>query len=304
VVKADRIVVGTAQWGMPYGIANRTGVPGLPAVRRILARAADAGITTLDTARAYGQSESVLGSVVGEDRRFAIVTKVAPLGMAAAGEIAGAEAVRRAIDQSLAALRRSRLDAVLLHDPGDRLAAGGAAWRVLGDLRQAGVIGFLGISARNPTEALEALEAPDVDVVQVAMSLLDARLTRAGFVDRARAAGKRVFVRSVFLQGVAHLSPQDLPPYLDPLRPVLAAIARWARPRQMTVADACLLYMRDTCVLPLVLGMESDAQLEANLHTWARSALDPMDLADLAALVPDLPDAVVDPSMWPPLAQR
>jgi aryl-alcohol dehydrogenase-like predicted oxidoreductase len=300
VVKTDRIVVGTAQWGMPYGIANRTGIPGSSAVAGMLARAGDAGITTLDTARAYGQSESVLGALVGEDRRFAIVTKVPPLGMAGAGEIAGAEAVRRAIDQSLAALRRSRLDAVLLHDPGDRLAAGGAAWRVLGDLRRAGVIGSLGISARNPAEALEAIDTQDVDVVQVAMSLLDARLMRAGFVDRARAAGKKVFVRSVFLQGVAHLSPQDVPTSLNPLRPVLAAIACWARPRQMTVAEACLLYMRDTCALPLVLGMESEAQLEANLGTWARAALDPSDLADLAALVPDLPDAVVDPSKWPP----
>ncbi len=304
MVTAERIVVGTAQWGMPYGIANRTGIPGLPAVRRIVARAAEAGITTLDTARAYGQSESVVGAVVGEDHRFAIVTKVAPLGTAGADPIAGAEAVRRAIDQSLAALRRGRLEAVLLHDPGDRLAAGGAAWRVLGDLRRSGIIGSLGISARNPAEAIEALDTQDVDVVQVAMSLVDARLTRAGFVDRARAAGKRVFVRSVFLQGVAHLSPQDLPPYLEPLRPVLAAIARWARPRQMTVAEAFLLYMRDTCALPIVVGMESEAQLEANLQTWARAALDPSDLADLAAIVPDLPDAVVDPSKWPPLAHR
>jgi aryl-alcohol dehydrogenase-like predicted oxidoreductase len=303
VVTADRIVVGTAQWGMPYGLANRTGIPGLSAVRGILARAADAGITTLDTARAYGQSESVLGALVGDDPRFAIVTKVPPLGVAGAAEIAGAQAVHRSIDQSLAALRRSRLDAVLLHDPSDRLAAGGAAWRVLRDLRRSGVIGSLGISARNPAEAIEALDTQDVDVVQVAMSLLDGRLMRAGFVDRARAAGKGVFVRSVFLQGVAHLSPRDLPFYLDPLRPVLAAIARWARPRQMTVADACLLYMRDTCALPIVVGMESEAQLDANLRTWARAVLDPTDLAELATLVPDLPDAVVDPSKWPPSAR-
>jgi aryl-alcohol dehydrogenase-like predicted oxidoreductase len=299
VVKGDRIVLGTAQWGLVYGIANRTGVPAPAAIARILARARDAGITTLDTARAYGQSEAILGELVGEDPGWTIVTKIPPLGLEGADAVAAADATRRAMDASLGALRRVRLDAVLLHDPGDRTVAAGAAWRVLCEGRASGVIGRLGISARNPAEAIRALDAEDVDVVQVAMSLFDSRLVRAHFVERARAAGKHVFIRSVFLQGVAHLSPDALAPHLEPLRPVLAAIARWAQPRHMTPAEACLLYVRDTCPLPVVLGMETEAQLEANIRTWARSELAPAELADLAAQVPDLPEAVVDPSKWP-----
>jgi hypothetical protein len=50
--------------------------------------------------------------------------------------------------------------------------------------------------------------------------------------------------------------------------------------------------------------MESDSQLEANIRAWSRAPLDPGEIADLEALVPELPDAVVDPSKWPRLAYR
>lgn len=304
VNQAERIVVGTAQWGGPYGIANRSGVPDRSEIARMLGRARAAGITTLDTARAYGESESVIGTLVGGDPGWSIVTKVPPLDLSDDSERVAIDAVRRAIDASLAALRRSRLDVVLLHDPGDRTRSHGGAWSALRELRRTGAIGALGISARSPSEALAGLEADGVEVVQVATSLLDSRLVRAGFVRTAEVAARRVFIRSAFLQGVAHLRPQDLPSYLSPARPALMAIGRWAHARAMTTADACLLYLRDVCTCPIVLGMESDSQLEANIRAWSRAPLDPGEIADLEALVPELPDAVVDPSKWPRLAYR
>jgi aryl-alcohol dehydrogenase-like predicted oxidoreductase len=304
VNQAERIVVGTAQWGGPYGIANRTGVPDRSEIARMLARARAAGITTLDTARAYGESESVIGTLVGGDPQWSIVTKVPPLGLADASETVAIDAARRAIDASLGALRRSRLDVVLLHDPDDRTRARGGAWSALRELRRVGAIGALGISARCPSEALAGLEADGVEVVQVATSLLDSRLVRADFVRMAEAAARRVFIRSAFLQGVAHVRPEDLPSFLRTARPLLTAIARWAHARAMTTAEACLLYLRDVCTCPIVLGMESDSQLEANIRAWARAPLDPGEIADLEALVPELPDAVVDPSKWPRLADR
>jgi aryl-alcohol dehydrogenase-like predicted oxidoreductase len=304
VNQAERVVLGTAQWGAPYGIANRTGVPDRSEVARMLSRARLSGITTLDTARAYGDSESVIGTLVGGDPAWSIVTKVPPLDLSDASEGAASDRARRAIDESLAALRRSRLDVVLLHDPGDRTRSRGGAWSALRALQRDGAIGALGISARSPAEAFAALEAEGVDVVQVATSLLDSRLVRADFVRTAEVANRRLFLRSAFLQGVAHLRPQDLPSHLSAARPVLAAIARWGHGREMTTADACLLYLRDVCTCPIVLGMESDSQLEANLRAWARPPLGRGAIAELEALVPELPDAVVDPSKWPRPARR
>ncbi len=71
-----------------------------------------------------------------------------------------------------------------------------------------------------------ALEEPDIEVLQVASSLLDLRLYRQGFFPRARELGRTIYVRSVFLQGVGHLAPETLPPALvdlvEPMRIIAA----------------------------------------------------------------------------------
>ena len=133
-----------------------------------------------------------------------------------------------------------------------------------------------------------------------AATRFDSRLARARFFDRAAACGKRVFVRSVFLQGVAHLGPHGLPPHLARLEPVLASISLRARASAMSTADAFLLYLRETLSAPLVIGMESDVQLEMNLRAWGLSCGDAAGLvAELAELVPELPESILDPSRWP-----
>jgi spore coat polysaccharide biosynthesis protein SpsF len=299
VVNASRLVLGTVQWGLPYGIANRGGVPSEATVARLLERAALSGVTGLDTARAYGESEAVLGRVAGGDARWQIVTKLPPLKLRGASPSVARDAVDHALDESLRALRRDRVAAVLLHDPSDRLAANGAVWRALLARRDGGATDAVGISARSPSEALEALDDESIAAIQVASSLLDPRLLRAGFFTRARAARKKVFVRSVFLQGAASLDPRALPPHLAKLEPALAAIARWGGPRGLSAPEVCLLYARDAFDASLVVGMESERQLDANLRTWALPPLGDATLAELAGAIPELPESVVDPSKWP-----
>ena len=75
--RVSRICIGTAQFGMSYGITNRHGQVGPAAVSSILARAAGVGIDTLDTAAAYGDCEAVLGRVGVAGWR--VVSKVPPL---------------------------------------------------------------------------------------------------------------------------------------------------------------------------------------------------------------------------------
>ena len=110
------LVVGSVQLGLPYGIANRTGKPARATALRLVKRAADAGVAVFDTARAYGDAEDRLGEAL-EGRSVRTITKLSPLSELppdASSEAARA-AVESSIEHSLAALRRSRLDCVLLH---------------------------------------------------------------------------------------------------------------------------------------------------------------------------------------------
>src|SRR5690606_18098685 len=112
---------GGVQWGMPYGIANRHGPPDDQELARLVARASAAGVRAVDTARAYGASEARIGALV--PAHWAVGTKlapdVAPEGASTAELRARAEA---SLAASRAALRRTRLDAVLLHRAAHRHA--------------------------------------------------------------------------------------------------------------------------------------------------------------------------------------
>jgi aryl-alcohol dehydrogenase-like predicted oxidoreductase len=59
----SRVALGTAQFGMRYGIANRSGQVSLQEVEAILERAQSAGVQVLDSAAAYGDCEKRLGEI-------------------------------------------------------------------------------------------------------------------------------------------------------------------------------------------------------------------------------------------------
>lgn len=275
------IALGSVQWGMPYGIANQSGPPTGDELPRLLKLAQDAGVRTIDTARAYGASESEIGRHIGDDPRWRVVTKTDPAVVDAAGLL---ESLRA----SEAALKRSPLDAVLLHRPVQKAGV----WAQLLRERDAGRVGMVGLSALTPAHAWAALDDPDVDIIQVAASLFDQRLARAGFFEAAR--GRVVFVRSIYLQGVAHLAPDALPAHLSELRGPLAAVRETGVPAwQLFLAYAGTL----PGAVPL-LGCERAAQLAENVAAWQDRGRHRETVERLAAEMPALPDRVVEPAIW------
>lgn len=297
------LALGTVQWGSDYGIANRTGRPDLHAVREMLTQARRAGVLHLDTARAYGDSEAVIGALTQGDPRWQIATKLAPDLQTPDCDAPSALArVGRSLCESRRALRRDRLDVVLLHRAEHRDACGGLLWRRLRRERAQQQIGALGISTRSPDEAFALLDDPEVEVLQVAASLFDQRLARAGFFEQARAKGKRVHVRSVFLQGVAHLAPDALPRHLRACRPALLQAARFARQAGLPVRHVFLAYARSLACERVVVGCERPEQLGEILADCRRAAPPANALQSLAASLPEIDPRVLDPSQWAALA--
>jgi aryl-alcohol dehydrogenase-like predicted oxidoreductase len=96
----ERLALGTAQFGLAYGLNNQAGQPTPAAVAEVLAAAHTAGLTLLDTAAAYGNSEARLGELVGDTTDFELITKI-PAGPPA-------QAAQH-LTESLARLRRQQV---------------------------------------------------------------------------------------------------------------------------------------------------------------------------------------------------
>jgi len=292
---APTLALGTAQWGRAYGISNRSGPPSREQLTRMLKAAESNGVATLDTARAYG-SEEVIGELLGGDKRWRIVTKLAPDLLD--GNPPEPEVRRRteaSLAASLSALRVERLEALLVHRARHRDHP--PLWDVLRGWKDSGRISAIGVSAESPSLALQYLEDPEVDVLQVASSLFDQRLSREGFFERARGLGKEVFVRSVFLQGAPFLPEAELadrlPGLLEPVREVRRHLLGSTRSLQ----EILLVYARDHFRASLVIGAETPEQLGEILSAWRSSPLEG-PLEELTQRGWDLPDEVLDPSRW------
>ena len=297
-----QIALGTVQWGVPYGIGNTAGPPSNAELSRMLRAAIDLGINVLDTARAYGEAESRIGttlSTLDSSDAFRIVTKVSPqvFGEGDGDDLRAAqERIRASVAASIEALAPARIDTLLIHRSDHRTAARGRLWDVMQRFREQGAVSRIGVSALSPPDAFDALEDESVDVMQVPGSLLDQRLARAGFFEAARDRGVEVHVRSVYLQGLAFLEPHHVPPHLAACISVLEEMRAYAAHEGREAAEVWLDYARTLPVDYLVIGTESEAQLMSNAHRFRQPRVGGID--SFAAQLPLLGDDVLDPARW------
>lgn len=287
------IALGTVQFGLDYGVSNPGGrtMPG--EVAEILRSAEGFGIRLLDTAAAYGESETVLGQAMAPGAGFDIVTKTPALD---AGRDVAAQ-VRDSFAASLARLQRERLYGLLTHRCDDLLEGeGGAVYDALLGLRDSGAVARIGVSVYTPEQVDAVLERFPIDLVQLPLNLLDQRMHTSGAIDRLVQAGVEVHVRSCFLQGVLLMSPEALPAYLHPLQGRLNDFRREMADRGLSPLAGALAFARQCRgVSAVVVGVCSREQLVEIAE--AAEAVLPDDFA-AAGYASDDP-ALVDPRNWP-----
>jgi len=233
-----RLGLGTVQFGLDYGVANTAGQVAPAEVASILALAKQMGISTLDTAINYGQSESVLGQCGVS--QWQVVTKLPAL-PEALGDVA--DWVQTHMRQSLARLGVASVHAVLLHRPQDLLGAQGRALLAeLKDLQQQGLAAKTGISVYSPEELETFYQLHRFDMVQAPFSILDQRLQTSGWLAKLDAMGVEVHTRSAFLQGLLLMNAAQRPAKFGRWQEVWQCWDDWLAQHGLTPLQACLRY--------------------------------------------------------------
>ena len=284
----SRIALGTAQLGLGYGVANRTGQLSRHEAAATLDLARRHGMDTLDTAIAYGNSEERLGEIGVSDWRIVSKLPAVPEGCR---DVAGW--VREQIDGSLARLGVTRLYGVLLHRPAQlRNEYGDALHRALHDLKEAGLAEKIGISIYEPDE-LGAIRDYPVDLIQSPFSVFDQRLLSSGWLERLHAQGVEVHVRSIFLQGLLLMHPRARPPYFARWEPQWRKWDQWLEREGVSALRACLAFaLAQQQIARVVVGVDGRDHLEQLLSAVEGPRVSPpMDLACEDS-------ALVNPSQW------
>lgn len=297
----SKLVLGTVQLGIPYGIANKSGLPDMNARLEIIQEALDGGVNTLDTAAAYGESEKVIGTF-NRNRKSAevprIVTKVSgiPSGMSDK-EIF--DYVVHSVDRSRDLLCVDTVPIVLLHSFEEWENGGKAAIKALQHLKDTGKISLAGISLYGTDDMEKVLDQPIYEAVQVPMSLLDQRLIRTGALEKFQERQIIVFVRSIYLQGLVFLNPDELKGNLIKAKPYLQKLHSICERENKKVAEIALAFIRDLkAVTGLVLGCETKSQIRQNVELFDTPPLNDSLVEEIKDCFSDLPDEVTDPRTW------
>lgn len=293
----SELVLGTAQFGLNYGVTNAQGQVARDTVRAMLDTAQRLGIAWLDTAHAYGNAETVLGACLGPQHRFRICTKVGA-GLAGTNDMAGE--LRRQFDISLERLCGRHIDLLLLHDASLlNTAQCGTVLNWLQQIKQEGVVGAWGVSLYDGTQVRQLLAQCRPDWVQLPCNVLDQRLFADGTLLELQAAGVRIQARSALLQGLLLADPDVLPEAFAALRTPLRRVRTFglehgATPLQLALGFLCA----QPSIEQVVIGAVSPAQIEeisaAQVHA-SHSTIAASAWRDLACENQD----VLDPRRWP-----
>jgi aryl-alcohol dehydrogenase-like predicted oxidoreductase len=255
---------------------------------QVLQAARACGMSTLDTAVAYGESEHRLGEL--GVREWQVVSKLPGL-PESCPDIDGW--VQAQVRESLAQLRVPHLHAFLLHRPADLLQpVGRTLWTALEHVRELGLIRKIGISIYAPDELERIMPYYAVELVQSPFNLFDRRLVQSGWARRLAWRGVEIHVRSVFLQGLL-LMPQR-PSRFAAWEPFLARWDAWRRTQADNGLAACLQFALSVPeVSRVVVGVDSVRQLREIVA--AAEAPRPAWPVELWSEDPVL----LNPSLWP-----
>ena len=249
-----KIALGTAQFGLRYGIGNTGGQVSHAEAAAILSLAKQRGIDTLDTAIAYGESEKVLGDI--GIAGWQVISKLPALPDPV---VDIATWVDTQVSGSLQRLKANRLHALLLHRPAQLLDSRGAElYRLLVAQQERGMVEKIGVSIYDASELDQLMPRMRFDLVQAPFNIVDARMVDSGWMERLAAMECELHVRSVFLQGLLLMSPENRPSQFDRWQPLWNIWDAWLHDSGLTPLQACLRHaLSQSGISKVVLGIET-----------------------------------------------
>ena len=261
---ADRLTLGTAQFGLAYGVNNVGGQPPLALVADILREARAAGFNLLDTAAVYGDAEARIGQLSALTQDFAVITKVQN----------GSDAqVQTEISASLARLGRPTVAGILFHSALS-FSSTDDGWRALLAARASGKTAQIGLSTYRMAHLLTgdfAATAPprQPTLLQVPLSVFDQQII-PHLAYLAEERDVEIHVRSAFLQGLLLREPDALPTFFAPIAPKIRQLHALAAAAAIPLNALLLLFAVQTPgVRRVVIGVDSVANLLENLRAAA-----------------------------------
>jgi aryl-alcohol dehydrogenase-like predicted oxidoreductase len=263
-----KLVIGSAQLGMKYGLFNNKKISHKE-FKKIEKLVLKSKIHFIDTAISYGNSEKIIGN--SKLKNLNIITKIK---LPKKKSIYIKDWILKEIFKSLNKLKIKYIYAVLIHDYKDLLGKHGRIYlRSLQELKRKKIIKKIGISVYNPQEIKKIWKFWKPDLVQVPLNPLDNRILDSGWVDILKKFRVRIFVRSIFLQGLL-INEDGFSKINKNCRILLNKFKSWCYKNNISLLEACLHFVKQFKKIDyLVVGFDNYNQLNEIIDVFKKKQI-------------------------------
>lgn len=259
-ISNNKLILGTVQMGLSYGINNTKGKISLDDSLEILNYAFDNGIKILDSAEAYGSAHQVIGAFHEKypKKQFQIITKL-PNQLN--------EGITKKVNNFLSELKVDHLHALLFHS----FSSYKNSWdnfTALRRLKSENKIQNIGVSVYTNDEIEEVIINDEIDIIQVPFNLFDNTNLRGKILEKAKSKGKIIHTRSALLQGLFFKDVDTANETVRSLKNELILLSQISKKHNVSTSELALGYCSHQKNIDNVLiGVDSIHQLEDNLES-------------------------------------
>jgi aryl-alcohol dehydrogenase-like predicted oxidoreductase len=289
VAPTNKIMLGTAQFGLDYGINNTSSKPNQQEVNEILSKAYISGVHCLDTAEAYGNAHQVIGNFHRDNPAliFNVITKLPH-------QIDGS--IDEKIEKYLKELNTAQLEGLLFHSY-QTYKENEGAMGLLDSYKRSGRVKYLGVSVYTNEQIEDVIEDAYIDMIQLPFNLFDNNNQRGEMLRKAKNKGKLIHTRSTFLQGLFFTAEKKEGEINRALLAELNYIRQLSTDSNIPLRKISLNYcLQQPHIDNVLIGVDNLSQLDQNLSDADYSL--PMDMIDKINTINIKNKTLLNPSLW------
>ena len=255
---SKKIVIGTAQIGNRYGIANKSNKVNFKKAKYIIKKAYNNGINYLDTAGSYNNSEKYLGKI--GTNKWKISTKLPAIPFECSNLKYWFD---KTFFKSFKNLKCNSIDTLLLHNPNDLLdTRGKELYKIIQKLKDKNLISKFGISIYDFNNLNLIISKFDIDTIQFPFNLFDRRILSNNLIYKLKDLKIETYARSVFMQGLLLINKKDRPKEFKKWNNLWKKYDAWLKNSKLTPIEACLGYVNSFPEIDkIIIGVNRQKQL-------------------------------------------
>ena len=285
----NKLILGTVQFGLKYGINNSNRKLKKEEVLSLLNIAYNSGIRVLDTAEAYGNAHELIGEYhkLQENLKFKIITKLP--------HHIQHNLIKSKVLEYINLMNLKTLDVIMFHSY-ESFQSNYTKLNILNELKSDGLINNIGVSVYTNAQIESLLNEDLIKVIQLPFNLLDNSYLRGDLINQLKIKGKIIHTRSAFLQGLFFKKTSDDLKIVKSLKYYLETLNQITKEQACSMEELALSY----CIMQknidnVIIGVDSVSQLNANikastykLNEEVQKCIDNIDVENLDLLNPSL----------------